>query len=159
MSGCRAPRSCATRSRRSSLASMSRSFAITAWRSKVIARTRSSGLNLIPKRWCAACKTLSRRTTKAIKKARSKSRSPSFVLSNLAGFLARLGSLELGLECRFVYWLFVQQQLRGFQVCVGVEPVLDDVVVEEIQHCEQRHALMVSHPFLYQLRRPGRFLV
>jgi hypothetical protein len=42
----------------------------------------------------------------------------------------------------------VKQQLGGLDKRIGMEPTLDHVIAEEIDDCKQRHALMVSHPFL-----------
>jgi len=52
----------------------------------------------------------------------------------LAGLLARLRSLELSLEGCLMHRLFVQQQLRRLQVRIGVEPILHDVVVKQVEH-------------------------
>jgi len=52
----------------------------------------------------------------------------------LAGLLARLCCLELSLERCLMHRFLVQQQLRRLQVRIGVEPILHNVVIEQVEH-------------------------
>jgi hypothetical protein len=52
----------------------------------------------------------------------------------LTGLLTRLRGLELSLERCLMHRFLVQQQLRRLKVRIGVEPILHNVVVKQVEH-------------------------
>ena len=54
---------------------------------------------------------------------------------------------------------FMKQQLVCFNERIGMEPLLYEILVEQIEDGEQRHALMMGHPFADEDRLAGTFVV
>ena len=68
-----------------------------------------------------------------------------FELTELEAALGR-SPVEFAHRLSLDRGLLVQQQLRRLDTAIGVKPALHHVIVQEISHCQQTHALMVGHP-------------